>query len=178
MNNIFLKFLADNNQEGIKALSKIIAISVRNNIEGFHVKYLSDSQMKELNPLIRKGVYEALFTMANLENNISCKKWFGLLTAYVPPYWEEPELDESLTKIRDRTLRKKTIKFKSEFLQKEVKIGNIFYNKITGCVEIKPSYKFRAITGDAHKHRNKISALLRKEGYIYMPNLYGYAEPQ
>lgn len=175
MNNLFLKLLADNNQEGIKALSKIIAISVRNNIEDFHVEHLSDSQMKELNPLIRKGIYEALFTLANFDKNLYCKEWFSYLDKCVPPYWEESELDKTLAEIRDGFSEEKIIEFKSAFLNEQFKVSNVFYNRITGCIEIKPSFEFKQVPGAAHKHRDKISSQLRKEGYVYMSSLYGYS---
>jgi hypothetical protein len=73
MDNPFLRFLSSNHQDDIKLLLKIIAISIRNNIEDFHVNYLSDSQMKELNPLIRNGIYNALFALANHHKNARCQ---------------------------------------------------------------------------------------------------------
>jgi len=45
------KMKIDNN-----LLAKLIAAYVRNNIEDFHCKYLTDAQMKELNPLIRNAI--------------------------------------------------------------------------------------------------------------------------
>ena len=52
-------------QEGMKFQSKYISIVIviRNTMEDFHTKHLSDAQMKELNPLIRNAVYTALYTM-------------------------------------------------------------------------------------------------------------------
>ena len=50
-------------QNGLKSQSKIISIVIRNAMEDFHTKHLSDDQMKELNPIIRNAVYTALFTM-------------------------------------------------------------------------------------------------------------------
>lgn len=49
------EIFSDNNR-----LAKCIASFVRNGIEGFHADYLSDEQMRELNPLIRNAIYTFL----------------------------------------------------------------------------------------------------------------------
>lgn len=41
-------------------LAKSIAAYLRNQIEDFHVAYLSDNEMKELNPLIRNAIFSYL----------------------------------------------------------------------------------------------------------------------
>lgn len=41
-------------------IAKAIAVYLRNKIENFHVKYLSDDQMRVLNPLIRNAIYTFL----------------------------------------------------------------------------------------------------------------------
>jgi hypothetical protein len=48
------------NREIENFLAKLIAAFVRNYMESFHCKYLSDAQMKELNPIIRNAIYTAL----------------------------------------------------------------------------------------------------------------------
>ena len=48
-------------QEGMKFQSKYISIVIRNAMEDFHTKHLTDKQMKELNPVIRNAVYTALY---------------------------------------------------------------------------------------------------------------------
>lgn len=60
-------------------LAKAVAYYVRNSIEDFHVKYLSDKQMRELNPLIRNAIYtflvdfkQELNEIASEENITSC----------------------------------------------------------------------------------------------------------
>lgn len=47
---------------------------VRNEMEDFHVKYLSDAQMKELSPIIRQAIFDVVsFTnqppKGKIENN-------------------------------------------------------------------------------------------------------------
>ena len=44
----------DKTNEARQNWAKYIAIVVRNAMEDFHTKHLSDKQMKELNPIIRK----------------------------------------------------------------------------------------------------------------------------
>ena len=41
-------------------LAKAIAVHVRNGIENFHWKYLSDDNMREINPRIRNAIYTFL----------------------------------------------------------------------------------------------------------------------
>jgi hypothetical protein len=177
IDNIYLKFLLDNNQEGIKFLSKVIAIAVRNNMEDFHVDHLSDDQMKELNPLIRNGIYNALFAISNLNKKSYCKEWLGFHLRCIPEYWEDPELEDGLDDLLKETFSKNEISFKSSFLNEQLKLCNIFHNSVTGCIEIKPSFKFEGIAGvNTHYHRDRISAQLRKEKYKYIPSLSGYVK--
>ena len=68
-------------------LAKIIAAAVRNAMEDFHIKYLSDAQMKELNPIIRNAIYTALI---NLDEDPD--KMCAHYEQYIPAYWEDCEL--------------------------------------------------------------------------------------
>jgi ribonuclease HIII len=45
----------------MKDYAKYIAIVVRNAMEDFHCKHLSDEQMQELNPIIRNAIYTAIY---------------------------------------------------------------------------------------------------------------------
>lgn len=173
MKQLYIKALIDNNEEMLRHFSKIIAHSVRDEIEQFHVDYLTDEQMKELNPLIRKGIYNILFSVANCDSSKFCADYIKWHSIAIPPYWEEPELDTHLQKeIKQKD--KRTICFKAVFLNEQFKLGNIIYKSISGSIEIIPSFEFKEVPGDKHKHRNKISAQLRKEGFQYSPGLYGY----
>ena len=72
--------------------AKVIASYVRDNMEDFHCKHLSDSQMKELNPLIRNAIYTAL---VDIDKD-------NLLRAYMIQFfnlsdkWEDCEYVENL----------------------------------------------------------------------------------
>lgn len=71
------------------AVAKAIAAVVRNAMEDFHYKYLSDEQMKELNPIIRNAIYTALI---HLQENPIFLYTYSLM--YVPDYWEDCEMLE------------------------------------------------------------------------------------
>ena len=94
-----MKDLPQNLKEGLIAWTKIIAVNVRNKMEDFHIKYLSDEQMKELNPIIRQAIYEVLRQFYFLkkgsqeQQHIALVKILGRL-AMIPDYWEDPELTE------------------------------------------------------------------------------------
>ncbi len=79
-------------QEGMKSQSKFISIVIRNAIEEFHSKHLSDEQMKELNPLIRNAVYTALYSMQYYKDSARAKEFVDSQVEMIPKYWEEPEL--------------------------------------------------------------------------------------
>jgi len=68
-------------------MAKLIAAIIRNQMEDFHCKYLSDKQMKELNPIIRNSVYTAL---VNLKDNPELM--YNYYKMFVPDYWEDCEL--------------------------------------------------------------------------------------
>lgn len=55
LSNMASSIITDNNR-----IAKAIAVYIRNKIEDFHVKYLSDDQMRVLNPLIRNAIYSFL----------------------------------------------------------------------------------------------------------------------
>jgi len=68
-------------------LAKLIAAVVRNAMESFHCKYLSDAQMKELNPIIRNAIYTAL---VKLDEDPT--KMGAYYEQFIPDYWEDCEL--------------------------------------------------------------------------------------
>ena len=69
------------------ATAKLIAAIVRNQMEEFHSKYLSDEQMKELNPIIRNSIYTALVYMKEKPATM-----LGYYHLWVPDYWEDCKL--------------------------------------------------------------------------------------
>jgi len=67
--------------------AKLIAAVVRNSMDDFHCKYLSDAQMKELNPIIRNAIYTALVKLDE-QPEAMCM----IYEKYIPDYWEDCEL--------------------------------------------------------------------------------------
>lgn len=53
-------------------LAKAIAVHVRNGIEDFRWKYLSDDNMREINPRIRNAIYTFLIGFKKDISEISC----------------------------------------------------------------------------------------------------------
>ena len=54
-----------------KSVALYISMVVRNAMEDFHGKHLSDAQMKEINPIIRNAVYTALYALS-LAKELRC----------------------------------------------------------------------------------------------------------
>ena len=79
-------------QDYLKANAKVVSIIIRNAMEDFHVKHLSDAQMKELNPIVRNAVYTALYAMQYSKDSLRAREFLGEQMEYIPDYWEEPEL--------------------------------------------------------------------------------------
>ncbi|MCL1986465.1 MAG: hypothetical protein FWG64_00625 [Firmicutes bacterium] len=69
----------------------LIALHVRNSLEDFHVKNLSDAQMKELNQITRQAIYEGLGFVNEKDN----KNDLWQLTEKLTKKYKFEELDES-----------------------------------------------------------------------------------
>ncbi|MBA3816209.1 MAG: hypothetical protein H0X29_06760 [Parachlamydiaceae bacterium] len=61
-------------------------------MEDFHIKHLSDQQMKELNPIIRQAIYN-LLTCSKLAagQNVAAKELMKFQRRMIPDYWELPD---------------------------------------------------------------------------------------
>ena len=75
----------------MKNFAKYIAIVVRNAMEDFHCKNLSDEQMKELNPIIRNAIYTAIYAYETQKQSNLSKSFVDYHFMSIPKYWEEPE---------------------------------------------------------------------------------------
>lgn len=76
----------------IKLTAKYIAMAVRNAMEDFHCKHLSDEQMRELNPIIRNAIATALYAMEHTRDNPLAEAYVLFNHRMIPYYWEAPEL--------------------------------------------------------------------------------------
>jgi hypothetical protein len=74
-----------------KEIATYVAITVRNAMEGFHSKYLSDEQMAELNPIIRNAIFTALYARETVALLPRSKEFVHSQVEHIPDYWEEPE---------------------------------------------------------------------------------------
>lgn len=96
--------------------SLIISMHVRNEMEDFHVENLSDKQMKELNPIIRQAIYDALtiWDMSgrsfddrfNTKNKKEWQESLAFSIMCVPDYWEMPDKNKIKKKVGDMAKRK------------------------------------------------------------------------
>ena len=74
-----------------QSYAKCVAMVVRNAMDDFHHKYLSDEQMKELNPIIRNAVYTASHTFDNMHQSEKAEQYIMYHMSMIPPYWEDCE---------------------------------------------------------------------------------------
>ena len=73
-------------------LAKAIGAYIRLGMEDFHSEHLSDTQMKELNPIIRNSVY----TFIKDYNDDKILKISGVLKCNLPSYWEDCVYDKEI----------------------------------------------------------------------------------
>jgi hypothetical protein len=70
----------------------IVAMTVRNAMEDFHVDNLTDAQMAELNPIIRDAIATALHARTNALRHRAARDYLEFQERLLPNYWEAPEL--------------------------------------------------------------------------------------
>lgn len=73
-------------------MAKFLAMVVRNAMEDYHHKYLSDEQMKELNPIVRNAIYTGLQALSYCDRSEGARSFVEFQTMSIPRYWEQPEL--------------------------------------------------------------------------------------
>jgi hypothetical protein len=66
-------------------------------MEDFHCAHLSDAQMKELNPIIRRAIYNTLRHLYFLTKGTTTQRRVAVqelhhLLLLLPDYWEDPDL--------------------------------------------------------------------------------------
>jgi hypothetical protein len=70
----------------------VIAMVIRNALEDFHCRHLSDEQMRELNPIIRNAVCTALHAVKRCDVSPAARSFLDFHTRMIPKYWERPVL--------------------------------------------------------------------------------------
>lgn len=78
-------------------IAKYIAMVIRNAMEDFHTQYLTDDQMKELNPIVRNAVFTALHTLSHMHDSETAQSYIKYQERMIPQYWEEPQLLDGYT---------------------------------------------------------------------------------
>jgi len=76
----------------LRETAMYIAQAVRNEMESFHARHLTDDQMRELNPIIRNAIYTALYAMRQAEAGSNAAGLYVAFNQMWPDYWEPPEL--------------------------------------------------------------------------------------
>lgn len=77
-----------------KEVARYIAMAIRNAMEDFHAEHLSDTQMAELNPIIRNAIAVALHALRHYKRHKAAKEFVDFQRLLIPHYWEPPELTE------------------------------------------------------------------------------------
>jgi len=72
-----------------QTFSKCVAMVVRNAMDEFHSKYLSDEQMRELNPIIRNAIYTASYAFDNMHRSDKAERYIQYHMSMIPKYWED-----------------------------------------------------------------------------------------
>lgn len=83
-------------ENGTAQFAIFISKVIRDEIEDFHVKYLHDEAMSELNPIIRNAVFSAVHVYLLQDQNEAARKFVAHKLRTVPRYWEAPVLDEDM----------------------------------------------------------------------------------
>jgi hypothetical protein len=83
-------------------LATYIAMVVRNAMEDFHCRHLTDDQMRELNPIIRDAVCTALHAFNNYEKADAAARFVDYNFRMIPKYWEQPQLLEGYVRMWGR----------------------------------------------------------------------------
>lgn len=173
MTNRLLQAVQENDLEAMGIVTKLLAHEVRNRMEDFHVEHLSDKQMAKLNPLVREGIFNALFAIANYDRDSFSRDFVNMHLLSVPEYWETPELDLNFRNALEGV--DNDIVFKSAFLNEQFEIGNIYSLPNKKYIRLKGSYEFAGVEYESRKkHKDKITYQLRKEGYQYDYNNDSY----
>ena len=73
-------------------MAMVLAMVVRNAMEDFHCRHLSDEQMKELNPIIRNAIYTGLQAFRHYDRSTGARSFANFHKVSIPEYWEDPEL--------------------------------------------------------------------------------------
>ena len=89
-------------QEEERQYAIFIAMVVRNAMEDFHCKHLTDEQMKEPNPIVRNAICTALHAFNHYGSEPPAKRFIDYHLRMVPKYWAAPELLPDYARMWDK----------------------------------------------------------------------------
>jgi hypothetical protein len=94
-------------KQALQIWAKLIAMHVRNEMEDFHCQHLDDERMRELNPIIRKAIYQTLRQLFFLKKGTRKQRLVAIQSIHhlfllLPTYWEDPDLTEEERADEDR----------------------------------------------------------------------------
>ena len=78
--------------KNLQEMAMFLAMIVRNAVEDFHHRHLSDQQMKELNPIVRNAIYTGLQALRHYDRSEGARSFADFQKMLIPKYWEQPEL--------------------------------------------------------------------------------------
>ena len=78
--------------KNLQEMAMFLAMIVRNAVEDFHHRHLSDQQMKELNPIVRNAIYTGLQALRHYDRSEGARAFADFQKMLIPKYWEQPEL--------------------------------------------------------------------------------------
>ncbi len=86
-----VKMANDQQEKSRQIFSKCVAMVVRNAMDEFHSKYLSDEQMRELNPIIRNAIYTTSYAFDHMHLSDKAERYITYHLSMIPDYWEDCE---------------------------------------------------------------------------------------
>ena len=87
-------------------MAMFLAMTVRNAMEDFHRRHLSDEQMKELNPIIRNAIYTGLQALRHYDRPEGARSFADFQKMLIPKYWKQPELLTDMPTCHQLSLRR------------------------------------------------------------------------
>jgi hypothetical protein len=174
MTPALLSTLLQADERAIARVAQIITEQLNTAWKDVRTGPSADQQAGPSDTWLLNAVYSALTALAHPENP-ACRNYLEQAARRVEQDTRIPELDQELAKALAAT-SSPDIRFKSKFLTEQLKLGNLFFNDKTRCIQIRQSSDFADIRYK-HAHRDKISSALRHEGYKYHPVLFGYLKP-
>jgi|GEM_PF-2496861 len=172
INAKFLDGIQSNNREAMKIVAQLMILAVKNQLQKSKSISMDDLKSKEIDKAIGNGIYQALFSMVNFDAEKECKQHIdGLMKAHSGKL-EEPQLNKVFKAIIDKWANTPVV-FKSDFLNDQFALKNIKRHKDTAHIAIVGSSEFKGVDSEKRKsHLQKITGLLKKEGYRFYEGLY------